>query len=483
MHATKDCVPFSTFLVKTTYCWDYYDFIEYCENKEYNKLNFNVVYTNEQNKVAVLEIQDFETMSIIGNKSSWCISRYVSSWSEYVITDEHRPKENTHQYIFFDFNKEYKSPFSMVAFTTNYNNTKFLRAHLLNNDYAMLKNGHGEEVDVISITEEFLSRDKRNISSILLDYGITLGKIFNNYPNPKFEWNIKSFLKFASENNISNVEANIEKNACLIPLQIINNEINFNILFDNIELLDREGLYRNSINNHIVLFLDFNKPLTDITSTLMLTDVKSICSYDYIINCEAYNGTSVRYDTYNLLNSLNLTNDILKAKNYTKLDEACYYLSNALYDKFFELINKDANIFNQLTTYRISNVMIALLFTCVLHSKDIDLVKKVINSKNILGLFHSFSCETDISSVLSILLEKTYDYFGNNEDNDISYYIFNTVFSTIDESIDTNNDFYLENSIISHYVSFLAKENRNIRYYKLFEKYKLYEKKILLAIY
>lgn len=460
--------------VKSSYSWDYDDFMDYCQNKENNSLSFDVVYADKKKKLVIVEVYNFKTMEVLGSKSSWCISRYESSWNEYVIQGKKDPKRNMHQYIFFDFNKQAMESRSMIAFTTNYNNTKFIHAHIMDNtNYIAPKS-----MSMIIYDGEDYGKDTIYIHSIFSKYGLSLGKIFHSFLIPKFEWNIESFLSFLLKNGIKKFQTNIDKKVCLVPAQRLNNDYIFNQIFENVSFVnDNDPNESTMFNMPKFLFIDFNKPVTDTDSVLLLTCVKSVVGYDYIINTENYNGIYTDTDIYGILNKYQLTDGILKAKDYTELDLLFYYLSRNMRKEFFDLLREcDENVFEQMTTYKIDHNILSSFMLILLNHNDDELIKKVLTKENIYKLANNICITKSYTAVINSVSNSIFLSPNEKVNNDTLYDVVSILFEVGNEQLKNDKKFYSRNDlIIRYYISFLLKDKKEYRFYKLVDDYKLYD--------
>lgn len=460
--------------VKSSYSWDYDDFMDYCQNKENNSLSFDVVYSDKKKKLVIVEVYDFKTMEVLGSKSSWCISRYEYSWHEYVIQGKKDPKRNMHQYIFFDFNKQAMESRSMIAFTTNYNNTKFIHAHIMDNTSSIAP----KSVSMTIYDGEDYGEHTIYIDGIFSKYGLSLGKIFHSFLIPKFEWNIESFLSFLLKNGIKKFQANIDKKVCLVPAQRLKNDYIFNQVFENVSFVNNDDPDEYAtFNIPKFLFIDFNKPVTDTDSVLLLTCVKSVVGYDYIINTENYNGIYTDTDIYGILNKYQLTDGILKAKDYTELDLLFYYLSRNMRKEFFDLLREcDENVFEQMTTYKINPNILSSFMLILLNHNDDELIKKVLTKENIYRLANNICITKSYTAVINSVSSSIFLSPNEKVNNDTLYDVVSTLFEVGNEQLKNNKNFYSHNDlIIRYYISFLLKDKKEYRFYKLVDDYKLYD--------
>lgn len=204
--ATHNLDEFFYALTKFTdesFVWDYTDFVNYITNNSYNKLNFVEIYNNSEQKVVILEILDFQTIAILGAKTSWCISRSEYSWNSYC-------EENKgHQYVLFDFNQSENSALSMYGFTLSKNKNVIIHAHDYCNDVVLYN------------YNIFLDPNSKHISinKKLAQFNIEPSLIFNlNYKKPNYDWNYKSMIQYLINNNIPSFDIiyNEETNTCLV---------------------------------------------------------------------------------------------------------------------------------------------------------------------------------------------------------------------------------------------------------------------------
>lgn len=449
--------------IKTNYVWHYIDFLEFCENRDYNELNFDIIYNDDSKKIAILEVKDFKTMSTLGNKSAWCISRYKSSWTDYMI-------ENRHQYILYNFNYEENHPFSMIAFTTNENNTKVLFAHHFSNENIMSKKTYTIDIDIFN---------SENILSYFNKIGIKLRDIFNNNVKPKFNWDISSFKKFATDNNVKNVEYNNDSTACLIPVQALDDDIIFNKLFTNFSFTDEKdffGAQRTFFNKALVMLIDFNQDFNSSYSVLLLTVIKSISGYDYIVNIENFDNANINCDIIKKIKNLNFDNKTLNLNNYTNIDLAYYYLKNNFFKECISILENNPDIFNEYCTYVIDEVIFSNIIRLIFLNCELEVIKKIINVDNLSKIVKNISYPLNSKAIFkelffSFLYIKKY----RNTEKEKTNYLINVIF----EISNWDNSMFDDSKVLYDYVSFLGEyyiKNNNTLFLELYSKYKWYEK-------
>lgn len=251
---------------KDSYSWDYNDFTKYIGNKDKLNLKFDVVHSNEQNKVYILKVYDYNTMRELGAQTSWCISKYDSSWDEYC-------NNGNNQYIFYDFKQKENHIKSMFGFTLNEKNNFVLHAHDFNNRKSIL---YYRDKDM-----PFTYETNYDFEDVLDENGVRLHDILNIKNEFNFEWNYNSMMNYLKECSfpLFTVKYNEEKNTCLIKI-IRNSGSNYNIekFAKNLPLFERYFYEVNYFDDYDYttwgyLVFDFNKPITD--------NMSAVCLYCY----------------------------------------------------------------------------------------------------------------------------------------------------------------------------------------------------------
>lgn len=248
---------------KDSYIWSYDDFTKYINNKDKLGLNLDIVYTNKRNKVYILKIHDYNTMKELGAQTSWCISKYESSWDEYCNNENN-------QYIFYDFKQPENHIKSMFGFTLNEKNSYMLHAHDFCNRKSIL---YFKDKDMA-----YEGETNFDLEAILNENDITLGNLFGIKNELNFEWNYVSMRDYLEKCSfpLFTMKYNEEKNTCLIKI-IRNCNYNYNIekFAKDLPIFNKylyEVMYYDEYDYTTLGYLvfDFNKPFTDNMSVVCL---------------------------------------------------------------------------------------------------------------------------------------------------------------------------------------------------------------------
>ena len=293
------------------FSWNKESFNDYLENVE--GLNYKKIFENDN--VVLVEVNDYDTVKQLAKTTNWCISKNKSYWNNYVEHD----KENTHQYLVFDFSRKEDDKLSIVGFTVKHNKG-ITNAHDFVNNNLMENDSRVSLTLLKSYISKFLSSN--NIYSILSNDGIDIN-IVSNYDEPLYKWDKESVINYLYECvNQENTDILISKD----------NKIAISVKDENIRYFLGDTYYDNISEdywgNQHILFMDFSLSKYDINK-LQFAIIESNCNdEDY---CEAvYNEHSIRsnknFETK--LIEFGLPYDIIRRTNnvYVKMYNAfCTY--------------------------------------------------------------------------------------------------------------------------------------------------------------
>ena len=99
-------------ITSTHFDWNknsFMDFIANVEGMKYEKMF-------ENGDVVLVKVEDYETIKNLAKTTNWCISKNKTYWNQYI---EHR--DDSTQYMVFDFSKKEDDLLSIIGFTTEYN--------------------------------------------------------------------------------------------------------------------------------------------------------------------------------------------------------------------------------------------------------------------------------------------------------------------------------------------------------------------------
>ncbi len=241
------------------FSWDKKSFLDSLENVE--NLNYKIV-VNNGNTVA-LKVNDFETVKYLAKTTNWCISKNKTYWNSYVTL-----RDNTSQYMVFDFSKEEDSETSIVGFTCK-KNESIVNAHSFSNANMLFDN----EIDNSFFINSFLPDmdNKGSIYSFLEAHNLNLLD-FVEFKKQPYDWNRESALKYLHKYVDDESIRVLKDDGKLLALLVDDEELVHFIggEYENLEI------YHTHISKHI-LFMDFSLPETD-PNRIMFAPIKKDCN-------------------------------------------------------------------------------------------------------------------------------------------------------------------------------------------------------------
>lgn len=469
---------------KDSYLWDYDDFTNYINNKDKLGLNFDIVYSNKQKKIYILKVYDYNTMRELGAQTSWCISKYDSSWEEYC-------NNGNNQYIFYDFKQKENHKKSMFGFTLNEWNNFILHAHNFNNGKSIL---YYRDKDMPFTCETFY-----DFEDVLNENGVILNEIFNIQNKFNFEWNYNSMMSYLKECSfpLFTIKYNEEKNTCLIKI-IRNTYSNYSIekFAKNLPLFERFLYEVNYFDDYDYttwgyLVFDFNKPITDNMSAVCLycyndgkiNDLFFYGAHDINGRCLNIKGRKYLHEkgfSSILINIDSPSNQLFQHILYSERDEAINLINSTNMSEFHKVecgvCTGYDSIFYILTNKKWFNVIKALIQSGAYINMSSD-VSNIIN--NILEAFVSIKENYDlffneISSIFAMIYDDVYKRGMNEEFYNIANNLIynNSTFINVilsnENFIDCdlyekfngfNRYFFVENMSINIFTKLLMAEN------------------------
>lgn len=169
------------------FAWNKESFNDFLENVE--GLNYKKIF--EKDSVVLVEVFDYDTIKQLAKTTNWCISKNKSYWNNYVEHD----RDNTKQYLIFDFSRKEDDKLSIVGFTTKYNKG-ITNAHDFVNNNLMGSVDRPTNTLLKSYISRFIARN--NIYSILAADGIDIN-IIANYDEPLYKWDKASVINYLYE--------------------------------------------------------------------------------------------------------------------------------------------------------------------------------------------------------------------------------------------------------------------------------------------
>lgn len=228
------------FLCDIHFKWSKESFFEYITNKN---LSYNIIY-NEKN-IVILQVKDYDTIKYLAKTTNWCISKNKKYWNEYIEN-----RDNSKQYILFDFNKNEDDEYSIVGFTVA-DNLGITNAHSFSNK------------NVNQIREQYKLKsfypakkeDIETIYSILDKYDISLN-LFFSAKNNHYEWNKESFLAFLKKYYNDEEYTIFFEDESHLVISLYDYKSKFII---NEDIVDAKFPEFMSETKSIIIFMDFEK--------------------------------------------------------------------------------------------------------------------------------------------------------------------------------------------------------------------------------
>ena len=227
-------------ITSTHFEWNKESFMDFITNVE--GMKYEKVFENGD--VIMVKVEDYETVKNLAKTTNWCISKNKTYWNQYV-----EQRNDSTQYIVFDFSRREDDLLSIIGFTTEYNKG-ITHAHDFTNNDMMKSSDNSERRFLKSFIEKFSSHT--GIYNVLKDCGIDI-TLVAQYDKPLFEWNREAMFKYLYECvNKSNVDILYDKDNSVV-VSIKDSNIRYFLGDAYIDNLDGSNWY----NQHIV-FMDFN---------------------------------------------------------------------------------------------------------------------------------------------------------------------------------------------------------------------------------
>lgn len=237
-----------SFTTSAHFAWNKQSLLDYIKNVE--GLNCKIVLENETS--VLVEVNDYDTIKKLAKTTNWCISKNKSYWNNYMGR-----KQDTTQYVLFDFSKKEDDELSIVGFTTC-NNKGITHAHSFTNANLMESSNtfNGEDLPYRDLLRGANTRN--GIYAVIANNNIPLSLI-TRFRSRFANWTREAFFEIF-ENFIPKGTYTIyhdEDNKIVISTKNINGI--FELLGD--KYINKFGdNYR--MNEHI-FFIDFNKNTDD----------------------------------------------------------------------------------------------------------------------------------------------------------------------------------------------------------------------------
>ena len=227
-------------ITSTHFEWSKESFMDFITNVE--GMKYEKVF--ESDDVIMVKVEDYETVKNLAKTTNWCISKNKTYWNQYV-----EQRNDSTQYIIFDFSKREDDLLSIIGFTTEYNRG-ITHAHDFTNNDMMKSNDNNDRMFLKSFIDKFSNHT--NIYNVLKNCGIDI-TLVAQYDKPLFEWNREKMFEYLYECvNKSNVDVLYDKNNSVV-VSIKDSNVRYFLGDAYIDNLDSS----NWGNQHIV-FMDFN---------------------------------------------------------------------------------------------------------------------------------------------------------------------------------------------------------------------------------
>lgn len=386
VHNVNDVISLIKKSSVSYYNWDFDSFMSYYDNKDILELDCELIYSDKENGIILLKVNDFNTMSKIGNKTGWCISKYDDSW------DTYSSESVGHQYILFDFNCTDRN-MSMIGITMNKGNYFPIYAHLFNNDDCM---------DEVYFSYALEKPDSDTFTGILNSKNISLIDILKPNLKTKFDWSFEGFMNFVKENKVPKKFYTIgkHKNCVLIKYYQYKQLTTFDLFFEapNIE----EFLYtHHSRRNNKYIVFDFTKPVGSNESIII-----------FLSNINGFNDENIErvytldlknngYDILSLIKKEELESERFVSSNpFDLLTYNILYLNEKEVNRLLrEYDFNDKIIGSYISNYPSSRVMVAFLESVL--TFDFKTVKKIYSKYDgnavCLSTYERFSSDRNIN--------------------------------------------------------------------------------------
>lgn len=292
--------------------WNKESLLDYISNVE--GLKCKVVFSSDTS--VLVEVNDYDTIKKLAKTTNWCISKNKTYWNNYM-----NKRENTTQYVLFDFSKKEDDELSIVGFTTS-DNKGIIHAHSFTNVDLMKGDRYSSE------DQPYNSLLKNNNSRVGIYSVISSNKIpmslITRFRSKFTKWDKESFLeifhKYIPENDYTIYYD--ENNKMVISTKSFNGIYS---IFGDSYLSLFSDCYRNK--EHI-FFLDFNKDVNDLDKMRFSIVVESSYNASYKTANNMYNEYVTKCNTKfnNALNEMGLPYNIICRPDSVKnrLEEAIY---------------------------------------------------------------------------------------------------------------------------------------------------------------
>ena len=220
------------------FSWSKESLLDFIANAD--GINCEIVYEN--GSIVLVRVKDFDTIKNIAKTTNWCISKNKTYWNQYLDT-----RDESEQYVMFDFSQKEDSLTSIVGFTCRYNNG-------ITNAHDFTNNNILEDYAKPSMINSYIShlKENSNIYALLKKNGIDINLV-TKYDKPLYDWNKESMYKYLYECvDKNNVTILTDKND-LVALSIKDKNVKY---FLGDAYIDNFNSSYNSWRH--IIFMDFS---------------------------------------------------------------------------------------------------------------------------------------------------------------------------------------------------------------------------------
>lgn len=376
--------------------WNRDSFMDYINNAE----NIKCEVVVDENNVVLVKVKTYDTIKLLAKTTNWCISKNKKYWNDYVEF-----RNNSTQFVLFDFNKPEDHELSIVGFTTSKNNG-ITNAHSYSNNNLM--GSYGNNFGQLS---SFIETVKQNIYDVLKSTSIPMGKILEFNTN-RYQWNIKSFLTFLNY-CIKEEEYNIHY------IDEDENRIVLSTSNPNVRFLIGDG-FKNFIHSsfkEVFIFMNFNYDEDDASKIKFGLIYRN--NYEQEEFCDRIydamgSATNDNFDSlleeYDLpYDTICRTNDKFKRFSYAFRNHDLSTLNALIKDE--EVINRLTKKDNEVITFKQTafNAIYDSIFNC----RSFDYINLIYNNNRTLHDLIGTKLVDDIVASLVYEISNTYRLIGS----------------------------------------------------------------------
>ena len=226
-------------ITSTHFEWNKESFVDFLKNVE--DIQYKIVF--ECGDIMILKVENYETIHHLAKTTSWCISKNLQYWNQYVCNNNEYA-----QYVIFDFSKEEDDELSIIGFTTKFNKG-ITNAHNFKNDNILPSN-----LRLYKGLKSYISKyeSSRDIYSLLNNLGLDFS-LFVSHTEPSYNWDKESMYKYLYECvDKNNVDVLCDNNN-LVALSVIDSNVAY---FLGDSYIDSYVYERRNLQH--IFFMDFS---------------------------------------------------------------------------------------------------------------------------------------------------------------------------------------------------------------------------------